>query len=345
MLNEIAITIAAPRQDTVTLLRQANAILELKRKFKRDVHYGPPYPGSKKDTLLKPGAELLARRFGLRPQYDALKELLQINPTNLVESVILYVYRCQMIDVATGAVVGEAIGACSSLEDKYRFRTLKRSCPDCGQQKIMRSKYPDRKTGDIGWYCNACKHNFVSDEARIIDQPEDVTGINPNPVNELNTIIKMAQKRAFVSAVLVACGGSAYFAPGDDEVKDLYDTPTDDGEAMEAEWEEVDNSPPPDEFPTDEKDKNPPGLKPDDDFQHRKVAEAFFTYWRGESLTDPDVMTALGLKPDGSIKEWTKGRAEADKQVRIWLAEQLASKPAAPDPLARPAKRDAAQPG
>lgn len=332
---ESAIVVAVPRQPTVDLLRQANLILQLKQKFKRDVHYGPPYPGSKKDTLLKPGAELLARRFGIRPRYETVKEVLTINPVNLAESVIIYIYRCEMIDIATGAVVGEAIGACSSLEDKYRFRTLKRSCPDCGQQKIMKSKYPDKQTGEYGWYCNACKHNFAANEPRVIDQPEDATGVNPNPVNELNTIIKMAQKRAMVSAVLVATGASAYFAPGDDEVKDLYDTPAEDGDLMEGEWEVIEEATP-ESFPGDDVVLPPAAPKPAHKgwASEREVSALVNNALTTFGVLWGDVARYVGIEKRDDFAAWNakyetrKAAAEAIKSG--FEADMAGLKPAAP---------------
>lgn len=240
--------VATPRQPKNLLLRQANAILQLKKLMKAGVHYGPPYPGSKKDTLLKPGAEVIARYFGLRPFYgdEPVERQLHIDPENPALSVILYAYRCQMIDIATGLVVGEAIGACSSLEDKYRWRTSKRQCPTCGGG-VMKSKYPDRNTGDVGWYCKDCKANFRSDDPVITTQPEG-RELNPNPLNELNTVMKLAQKRAFVSSVMGATGASAYFAPGDIEITDIFIVAEDEGEALDIEWEGVET---PETFPDD----------------------------------------------------------------------------------------------
>lgn len=254
--SSTAIVVATPKQPTRILLVQQNAILEMKRLFKRDVHFGPPYPGSKKDTLLKPGAELLARRFGIYPHYEAVKEILTINPSNLDDAVIVYIYRCQMIDIATSVVVGEAIGACSSLEDKYHYRSEKTKCPSCGAEALIKSKKDSSK-----WWCNTykegCGKEFALNDPAIINQ---VVGkiVNPNPLNELNTVIKMAQKRAMVSAVIVATGASAYFTPGDAEVTDAYAAPVDDDDTntIDTEWEDITDVP--DSFPEDQ----PAGQQP-----------------------------------------------------------------------------------
>lgn len=248
-----AIVVAEPRQSTNIMLRQANQILYLKRLMRKDVHYGAPYPGSKKETLLKPGAEWLARRFGLRPRYDILKETLNIDWEHPERSLIIYQTRCVMIDIESGAEVGEAIGACTSLEDKYHFRTARRICPNCGKETIMENR-PDKGPGFYCWKKldqEACGKNFpaTAPEYNALKNQEAGKTVNTNPFNELNTILKMSQKRSYVSAVLVATGASPYFAPGDDEVKDLYAVTPDDENVIDAEFEDVEI---PDELPIDE---------------------------------------------------------------------------------------------
>lgn len=79
----------------------------------------------------------------------------------------------------------------------------------------MRSKYPDKNTGDKGWYCNkrsgGCGANFHSTDQSIVFQQE---GRVPNErvFDQVNTIMKLAQKRAFVGAVVLAANASNYFA-------------------------------------------------------------------------------------------------------------------------------------
>lgn len=335
MESQSSIVVATPKQATSTLLQQANAILELKRQFKADVHYGPPYPGSKKHTLLKPGAEILSRRFGIYPHYEEMEKILQINPSNLSESVILYVYRCQMIDIATGAIVGEAIGACSSLEDKYRQRKAGRICPECDKESIRRSSYPENIPAEKrGWYCKDCKAKFAADAQVIIGQAEGVT-INPNPLNELNTIIKISQKRAMVSAVLVATGASAYFSPGDTEVKDLYDVaPLDDDSDM---IDEVLDEGTTSSFPPDIQVEKVSGDAPPsgDELPAWPTAESIGTLIRLSkeklSLQESEIKRLLGLQNLEDVEEWSKfkTRAEAAQTLKDKLENELAKTPPA----------------
>jgi hypothetical protein len=59
-----------------------------------------------------------------------------------------------------------------------------------------------------------------------------------------------------------------------------------------------------------------------DNLQIRENAEAFVLHWRGQGLTDLDILAALGVK---KISEWTKGRALADKVIPAWVEEQLSA--------------------
>jgi hypothetical protein len=230
------------------LLQQANQIFYLKSIMKAEVHYGKPYAGSKKDTLLKPGAEWLAKRFKMRPEYVTTDKALIVDWEHPERSYVMYEITCIMYDIPTGRRLGDASGACNSLEEKYRYRGNARLCPKCDSATIVKSKFPDRNTGDIGWWCNAkaggCGANFHSTDTTITSQQEGKV-VNTNPFDLQNTILKMAQKRAFVSAVLVATGGSSYFAPGDDAVSDLF-MEFDEEEVIDGEFDEI---PIPDEFP------------------------------------------------------------------------------------------------
>lgn len=57
-----------------------------------------------------------------------------------------------------------------------------------------------------------------------------------------------------------------------------------------------------------------------EDLRDKDVASRFIQRWRGQALSDTDVLAALGV---AKLSEWTKGRAEADSAVNAWLAGQL----------------------
>lgn len=137
----------------------------------RDVDYGI-IPGTKKETLLKPGAERILKAFGCHAEYvivtsevdhDRSVEYQKMEwnqtqrrklpgPEQYSTGLYRYVIECRVYS-APGVCVGSGIGSCSSMEAKY------------------------------------------------IDRPRDVE----------NTILKMAQKRAKVAGVLDTFGLSDRF--------------------------------------------------------------------------------------------------------------------------------------
>jgi hypothetical protein len=230
-----------PHQNVDVILRNQRAIQDLKTSMTYGVHYGPPYKNSKKDTLLKPGAEWTQKLFGIRPQFEVLDRIIEPNFDDLSKSWILFRYRCQMIEVKTNAVVGEAIGSCNSLEDKYHWRNGKLTCPHCGNETLIISKRNSQ-----AYWCNT--YNGGCGKETPLNAPEITSQQvgkvpNPNPMDLLNTLDKIAQKRAYVSAVLNATAASSIFAPGDD---------ADDIDIIDVSYTEApDSSTPPAEKPVE----------------------------------------------------------------------------------------------
>lgn len=237
MANDLTIYDQAGHAELTARIR---AIEELRSGdiFREGVHYGEPFKGSGKPTLLKPGAETIMSRFHLWPEFI---ERSTVERWDVDTPVFHYRYECRLIHRETGQVWGAGIGSCNSLEDKYRWRKQDRTCPSCGESRIIKSKYPDRQTGEIGWYCMGCKSSFVPNDPSITEQP---MGRVPNDdvFTLVNTIDKMSQKRALVAAVLVATGASAYFT------QDVEDFPQYTGTIIDGETGEVINAPntPPD---------------------------------------------------------------------------------------------------
>lgn len=239
--------VAAPKVSQALVLRQANELFHLKRSMKFGIHYGPPYPGSKKETLLKPGAEMVARRFGVRPAYHALEARSEPDFDRPERSFVMYRYQCDIVDIETGTIVGSAIGSCNSMEDKYRLRTANLKCPDCGAETLIMT----RRSQDEYWCApnkGGCGHNIPKTDPRVTSQ-EVGKVVNPNPMDLANTIDKMAQKRSFVSGVILATGASQYFAPGDEAVHDLY-IDLDDENVIDGEYTVEDADPQPRPGPT-----------------------------------------------------------------------------------------------
>lgn len=184
--------------------------------LKKGIDYGE-IEGVNRPTLLKPGAEKIGSLFGLSPRFECVDKILNFtgtgNPDN--EPFFYFEYRCNLFKGEQ--FIASCDGSCNSWEKKYRYRRGGLRCPNCGRQTLMRSKFGD------GFYCNAkrggCGSNFKKDDPRITSQSiEDVK--NMDTAEQVNTFQKMAQKRAYVGAILIACNLSEYYTQ---DVEDMSD--------------------------------------------------------------------------------------------------------------------------
>lgn len=139
-----------PVMDIETSMLRRQAIIDFtKQVMVQDVHYGK-IPGTSKNTLMKPGAEMLGTLFGLQPRF--MSETVTEDWTgddHGGEPFFYYRYRCELR--RGDLVVGDGIGSCNSWEGKYRFRNASKVCPSCGQETIIKGK---AEYGG-GWLCFA----------------------------------------------------------------------------------------------------------------------------------------------------------------------------------------------
>lgn len=183
----------------------------------RGRHFGEIPGCGNKPTLLKPGAEMLAKLFQIRPEFKRTR-------TDLGNGHFEILSSCTMYSHVTGKVVGEGAGICSTMESKYRWRKAQRSCPKCGiEGSIGRSKFPpkDNPKGEPGWYCKDCKAQFDYNEPMIRNQECGRTE-NSDIADQYNTVSKMADKRGYVAAVITTTGASDYVTQDIEDFSDNY---------------------------------------------------------------------------------------------------------------------------
>ncbi len=131
-------------------------------------------PGTTKPTLLKPGAEKIAKLLGLADEYEILDR-----QEDWGKPFFRYLIKCRLIAVRTGTVISEGLGECNSMEARYRWRWLwPREIPD------------DQKGG-------------------LVTRPVKGGGVqyrlpNEDIFSQVNTLVKMSKKRALVDAALSA---------------------------------------------------------------------------------------------------------------------------------------------
>lgn len=171
--------------------------------FEEDVHYGV-IPGTKKMSLLKPGAEVLCDAFRLAPILSPAERI------DLPGGHREWVSKCALRHIETGEVYAESSGSCSSMESKYRYRNADRTCPHCGKPAIIKGK---AEYGG-GHLCfrnkGGCGAKFADNDPQIVGQASGKIE-NPDVADQFNTVLKMAEKRSFVSATIFACKCSDMF--------------------------------------------------------------------------------------------------------------------------------------
>lgn len=196
----------------------------------KDQDYGV-IPGTNKPTLLKSGAEKIADCLNLCPSYELIGKL-----EDWTAGRFAYQYRCRLILRGSDVVVATGIGSCNSMENRYRWRTIERRCPECGAPAVVKGN-PRYNDGQPSWFCwkkkGGCSAKWTTPEQMaMIEKIEAGKVENDDPYSQVNTYDKMAQKRSLVAATL-NLGFSHKFTQ---DVEDGVTGASDDGE---KDWPEV----------------------------------------------------------------------------------------------------------
>lgn len=197
------------------------AVVKFVKTLMNEGHDFGKIQGTDKPTLLKPGAEKLTTFFGLSKRFHLAEKVEDWSGVDHGgEPFFYYSYRCALYNGEM--LIAESDGSCNSFESKYRWRKGDRVCPVCGAAAILKSKFDDG-----GWFCfkkkDGCGANFAAGDPEIERQQ---VGRVPNPdvCDLVNTIQKMAQKRAFIAATLLAVNASEFFTQDvEDMVGDAFD--------------------------------------------------------------------------------------------------------------------------
>lgn len=216
-MNEANTALTAPIEkgtlSLVEVLRHVELVERvLKEVMKEGTHYGESFPGDKKKNLLKPGADKLCLAFGLSPSFV-------LHERELPGGHREYRFTC-VLTTATGRIMGEGVGSCSTMEGKYRWRNVARKCPECGKEAIIKGK---EEYGG-GWVCFRKKDGCGAkwpDGAAIIENQEGGKVENADIADVYNTCLKIGKKRAYVDATITATAASDLFTQ---DIEDLQNT-------------------------------------------------------------------------------------------------------------------------
>lgn len=210
VLNQNAITPMATVTDFLHAYQMKKELIE--GILREGVDFGA-VPGTDKPTLKKPGAEKMSNFYGLNPTFEDVETVEDwTGASHDGEPFFYYRQKCNLWKIIDGqrVLIASADGSCNSWEKKYRYRDMQRACPSCGKPAIIKGK---AEYGG-GWVCfkkkGGCGSTFPDNAPEITGQ--EVGQIkNPDIADQTNTILKMAQKRAFVAATLIATNTSDYF--------------------------------------------------------------------------------------------------------------------------------------
>lgn len=221
-IAEIAPVSIQAMKNQVQAIQQA-----MKDVMVRDVHFGIIPGTGDKPALLKAGAEKIGVLFRLSPTFTEVT----IEGANGHREVRV---TCTLTS-ASGLVIAQGLGSCSTMESKYRWRKGSRLCPDCGKDTIIKGK---AEYGG-GWLCfgkrGGCGAKFTDGDRAIEGQATERTE-NPDIADAYNTVLKMAKKRAHVDAIITGTAASDIFAQ---DIEEGYDpvvevVPTKKVEAVET---------------------------------------------------------------------------------------------------------------
>jgi len=192
-------------EQTLEAINQMSAVIKAK------LHEGHDYgviPGTEKPTLLKPGAEKMIKLLGLADLYEIIEKTLDWD-----KPFFFYEIKCVLKRIKDGAVVSEGLGSCNSMEDRFRWRWLFKN-------QLRRDHLVEQKE---------------KEKTVLVPNPEIITKSiyskkkdqwytqyrtdNENIHSLVNTIMKMAEKRAMVDAALHAGRLSDLFSQ---DLEDIY---------------------------------------------------------------------------------------------------------------------------
>ncbi len=190
MSNEVNALSIIETVDIDNISTTMNKIAQMQAVVQKTLKQGHDFgevPGTSKPTLLKPGGEKICMLFGLNPEYEFLQ-----STEDYDKEFFSYNIRCTLF--RNGQPVAQGVGSCNSKEKKYRF--------------INVDTIPDSYMG--------ASESFVDKYGRTKYKIN-----NPDICSLVNTILKMAKKRAFIDAVLQVASLSEVFTQDLEDIGDL----------------------------------------------------------------------------------------------------------------------------
>lgn len=208
-----------PVMSIETAVNRRNVIVQAVQKLMKDGQDFGTIPGTPKPTLYQPGADKLNNLFGLVPKFTVNEKMEDwTGERHGGEPFFSYTVTCHLF--RGDYLMGEGSGSCNSWESKYRYRKSERVCPQCGKDTIIKGK---QEYGG-GWLCFArkggCGAKFKAGDSSIEGQQVGRVA-NPDIFDLVNTILKMANKRAKIAATLNATSAHEFFTQDVEDIAQM----------------------------------------------------------------------------------------------------------------------------
>jgi len=185
------LTMATSPAEAMRRLQQLQAFVQ--EVMKEDIDFGV-IPGTDKPTLLQPGAQKLCEIYGFSQSFQDVRAV-----EDWDKPLFHYEVRCVLTSRSDGGFIGDGIGSCNSKEKRYagRWAFDNEIPPGLAKATLKRREGKSKKNG------RPYTQFFIPND--------DIFSL-------VNTIKKMACKRALVMAVIGATRSSGLFTQ---DVEDL----------------------------------------------------------------------------------------------------------------------------
>jgi len=211
--NELAVAVNPDEQGALEVRRQVNQIQHLlKNVLIEGEHYGT-IPGVSKPSLMQSGAEKICAMFKLVPHYEVKRE--DVTAISADGKPVYghreYTVTCTLTD-QNGVTRGEAVASCSTMESRYRYRKSQ-DWEDTGQPIPKDAKERKAEYRRQGYGMKKVDGQWLW--VRFIGEERQE---NPDIADVWNTVLQIAEKRAFVRATRSTTAASDIFTQ---DVEDL----------------------------------------------------------------------------------------------------------------------------
>lgn len=313
-----------------TYRRMAEFVKEIMRE---DIDFGViPGTGSKPSLYLA-GAEKLAKLFRIYPEFEIVEK---VERWDRDDPLFYYQICCILHEIGTDVKVGEGVGSANSREDRYAYRWVEEKdalAMDLDltdlEKRASITRVPDfalknRETPDVNPQYGKPEEEWdrlqaLVDAGKIIKQESRGNWTmytlgttryrvpNPEIYSLINTILKMAKKRAYVDAVSMATMASEFFTQDLEDIKPVAEAAVSPEDHREVPQEDEDGVP------------NRAKLEQIIRTLEPKIQNArHINYWLHHVLEIPDEITWGALRSDAGMRmrvanailDWEAGQEE-----------------------------------